>query len=119
MALAAELITSVLDADPVPEEPWVPERDRPELAGILGPWWMEGSQLVFEVRDGDLCCHFAGAPAARGRFEQDGTDRWRVAEGYERGELLEVDRDGAGRVERMHLATYALTREPSAFADLP
>ena len=45
-------------------------------------------------------------------------DRFRAVAGRERGELLELSRGPSGGVERMHFATYALTRTPTAFADL-
>jgi len=45
-------------------------------------------------------------------------DQFRAVGGRGRGEVLEVSRDSNGDVERMHLATYVLTRTPTAFADL-
>ena len=48
---------------------------------------------------------------------QEGEDRWRVVEGRELGEQLRVTRDEAGEPVRLYLATYPLTRAPTAFAD--
>ena len=43
-------------------------------------------------------------------FEPDGADRFRVAEGRERGELLRVVRAGDGSIEKLYWATYPVTR---------
>ena len=60
-----------------------------------------------------------GAPAARAPsvFVADGPDRFRTVSGRERGELLRVTRDDAGRVDRLHWATYLFTREPLGFGE--
>jgi hypothetical protein len=47
---------------------------------------------------------------------EDG-DRWRIVEGRELGELLRVVRDDAGAPVKLYVATYPLTRAPTAFAD--
>jgi hypothetical protein len=59
-----------------------------------------------------------GPPASDTRFARTDADRFRAVAGRERGELLELSRGSSGAVERMHLATYALTRTPTAFANL-
>ena len=120
LVLAGRLVAEVLDAEPTPAQAWVPSTPRPELREILGSWWSEGEELVFEVRGEDLWCRVPGAPATTNetRFEADGADRFRAVQGRERGELLEVARDEEGMVSRMYFATYAVTREPRAFADL-
>jgi hypothetical protein len=57
-----------------------------------------------------------GAPGREVSYlERDGDDRWRVAEGRERGELLRVVRDAAGGIEKLYFATYPMRREPSTF----
>jgi hypothetical protein len=48
---------------------------------------------------------------------RDGDDRWRIVEGRELGELLRVVRDDTGAAAKLYVATYPLTRAPSAFAD--
>ncbi len=80
---------------------------------------MEGSEVVLEVRDGELWSRAVGSSTADVRWERLSDDVWRSAEGHELGELLEVVRDGEGRPVRLYLATYAVTRSPHAFADLP
>ena len=119
IALAADLLDLVLDAEPTSATPWAPEASVPELDEFLGSWWSEGDELVFLVRDGRLWCSVRGAGALfESRFIQDGPDRFLVDLGRERGEALEVERDETGRIARMYLATYAVTREPLAFAQL-
>ena len=119
IVLAADLLDLVLDAEPSGVSPWVPEVPQPQLAELLGPWWSEGEELVFTVREGRLWCEVrGGGPLFESRFAPDGPDRFRVDLGRERGEALELVRDDAGQVVRMYLATYAVTRDPLAFAQL-
>jgi hypothetical protein len=49
-------------------------------------------------------------------YEQEGEDLYRVARGYERGELLRITRDEHGVPVKLYFATYPVTREPSTFA---
>ncbi len=119
MALAWELLETVVEGDPAVGEAWVPEAAPPShVAELLGPWWMEGSEVVFEVREGELWSRFAGRTTADARWERLDADTWRSAEGYEQGERLEVERDAAGLPERLYLATYAVTRDPRGFGQL-
>jgi hypothetical protein len=103
----------------------VPEAPCPDLDHLLGLWWSEGSPITFFVRDGALWSRLSeDDPLSETRYaveRSDGVavpDRFRAVEGRERGELLEVVRAQDGSVERLHFATYAVTREPLAFADL-
>jgi hypothetical protein len=48
-------------------------------------------------------------------FEAEGPDRYRVVSGRERGERLEVVRDGSGTVVKLYWATYPFTRKPELF----
>ena len=119
VALAGQLVNAVLDAEPALAPAWTPSAPQPDLDGILGSWWAEGEEIVFEVRDNALWSRTsAGLPIADTRFARVDRDRFRAVAGRERGELLEITRGPGGDVERMHFATYALTRTPTAFADL-
>jgi hypothetical protein len=119
VALAGQLVSAVLDAEPSLAEVWTPSQPQPDLAGILGSWWTEGAEIVFEVRDNALWSRIAGGlPIADTRFVRVERDLFRAVAGRERGELLEITRGPGGEVGRMHLASYALTRTPTAFADL-
>ncbi len=117
--LAGQLVNAVLDAEPSAAPVWTPSQPQPDFDGILGSWWTEGSEIVFEVRDNVLWSRIPGGlPMADTRFARTGADRFRAVAGRERGELLEITRGSGGGVDRMHFATYALTRTPTAFANL-
>jgi CubicO group peptidase (beta-lactamase class C family) len=119
VALASQLVKAVLDAEPSLAHVWTPSQSQPDLDGILGSWWTEGEEIVFEVRDNVLWSRIPGGlPIADTRFVRVDTDRFRAVLGREGGELLEITRGPGGTVERMHFATYALTRAPTAFANL-
>ena len=116
-SLAAELAGVVLDAEEEPE-PWRPgELPPPDLAGVLGRWWSEGYEFVFSWRDGRLEARGAAAPEWRrpAVFERVDGDRFRTVSGRERGELLEIVRDGEGNPTKLYWATYAFTRDPRPF----
>jgi len=119
VALAGQLVSAVLDAEPTMATGWTPSQSQPDFDGILGSWWTEGEEIVFEVRDNVLWSRIPGGlPIADTRFVRVDGDRFRAVVGRERGELLEITRRPGGEVERMHFATYALTRNPTAFANL-
>ncbi len=119
IALAADLLDLVLEAEPTPARPWHPEQPRPEWDELLGSWWVEGEQVRFSVREGRLWCQVVGEPAVHdSRFEQVGPDLFRVDRGRELGERLEVARHPDGTVDRLYLATYPVTRQPLAFGEL-
>lgn len=119
LVLATDLIEAVIDTEPTLPAAWAPERPRPELEPLLGLWWSEGSPITFVIRDGQLWSYLDERdPLSETRFESEGADRFRAVEGRERGEVLEVRRGSGGAVERLYFATYAVTREPLAFADL-
>jgi hypothetical protein len=119
LGLAGQLVNAVLDSEPSPASLWSPSQPQPDLDGILGSWWAEGEEIVFEVRDNVLWSRIPGGPSiAETRFAQADGGRFRAVAGRERGELLEITRGTDGQVSRMHFATYALTRDPTAFANL-
>jgi CubicO group peptidase (beta-lactamase class C family) len=95
---------------PMPR-PWRPtEPPPPELDGVLGNWWTEGWEFVLTYREGSLRAAAAGSVREPAVFEPVGPDRYRTVSGRERGELLEIHRDGDGRPVRLSWATYAMTR---------
>ncbi len=115
--LAAELLTTALDADPRTAPAWAPGPVPPELRELLGPWWAEGSEVLVEWRDASLTMIGRGAAEARrSTFEQLTSDRWRAVAGRERGETLHVVRTPTG--DHLRFAGYAYTREPRSFAEL-
>jgi YD repeat-containing protein len=84
---------------------------------VLGRWWSEGFEFVFRWRDGHLEARATEAPANRAPavFAVESGDVLRTVSGREAGEQLRLTRDGAGRVVRMHWATYRLTRDQQTF----
>ncbi len=118
--LALDLVERTVDLYPTLPDVWRPEQPPPEEADeLLGSWWSEGTEFVFRWRGGRLEAAMAGSSwrATPSVFEPDGTDRYRVAEGRERGELLEVVRDAEGAVSKLYLAGYPFTRQPEGRAN--
>jgi CubicO group peptidase (beta-lactamase class C family) len=116
--LALALAEKTLEVEPPEPDAWRPAEPPPdEVAGFLGSWWSEGYEHVFRWRDGRLVADLLVAPEHRRRsvFAPEGADRWRVAEGRERGELLRVIRDEAGIPVKLYWATYPFTRTPQVF----
>ncbi len=122
--LAADLLTTVLDAE-AEQQPWRPSDPPPEaVAGLLGRWWSEGSEYVFSWHQGRL---EARAPTAReplrprppAVFEQTGSDHWTTVSGREEGEELRAVRAADGTVQRLYWATYPMTRLPEVFGTRP
>lgn len=102
---------------PVPD-PWQPEPDPPDaIAELLGLWWEEGNPFVFWWEQGRLHARpqDSDKPRLVSVFEAEGADRFRVVEGRERGELLQVVRDADGTPAKLYWATYPVTREPRTF----
>ena len=117
--LAGQLVNAVLDAEPAWVPLWTPSQPQPDFDGLLGSWWTEGEEIVFEVRENVLWSRIPGGlPMSDTRFARMDADRFRAVAGRERGELLEINRGPGGDVERMYFATYALTRTPTAYANL-
>ncbi len=117
--LAADLLTAVLDADPRPAPAWsagvIPEG----LRDLLGPWWAEGTEHLFEWRDGGFTAIVrGGVEKRRTQFTQTGPDTWQATAGREQGERLRVVRAPDGTVLRLLFAGYAYTRDPRTFAEL-
>ena len=110
--LAQKLLSATVAQWPVPPKPWRVEETPPDdVVPLLGIWFMEGDQIVFRWRDGKLEAQFPDAadwelPAV---FRRESDDRWRVVSGWEHGEVLRVE------AERMVLAGYPVTREPTVW----
>ena len=117
-ALALELAQAAIEALPPEAEPWTSGHEPPaDVAELLGRWWSEGHELVFSWRGGQLQARAVDGVPGRdvSFFERVDEDRWRSAEGRERGELLRVVRDADGAVSKLYFATYPLTRTASPF----
>ncbi len=119
-AFAVELGEHVVTHDPVEDQPWQPGTSLPpELAGLRGTWFTEGTPFVFSVVQGRLEARHPELPRQQQSsvFEQVGDDVYRTVAGRERGELLRVTRDDTGTPVTLHWATYRCTREPLSFGE--
>lgn len=116
--LALDLAEAALEALPRAPAPWAPDEGASEeLRSLLGRWWTEGEEVVLSVRGGRFRAELVGGPEGRSvsYLEPDGADRWRVVQGREHGEVLQVTRAADGSVRKLTFASYPLTREPSTF----
>lgn len=117
--LAADLLCTVLDADPHLKPAWTAGEVPDVLRELLGPWWAEGSEILFEWREGALTALVRGAPEKRRtHFTQTGPDAWQAIRGREQGERLRVERAADGTAQRLVFAGYAHTRDPRTFGEL-
>jgi CubicO group peptidase (beta-lactamase class C family) len=113
--LVTALVAAAVERWPVPAQPWrAQERPPDDVAPLLGHWFTEGHKLALRWRDGALEAKLDDAPAWKrpALLQREAPDRWRVASGWEQGELLRVERDANGAVARLVLAGYPVTREP-------
>ena len=110
--LGLKLIATTVEQWPVSPEPWSVEDPPPaEIERLLGIWYLEGDQVVFRWRGGKLEAQFSESPdwLPPAVFEQGADGRWRVASGWEQGEVLRVEED------RLVLSGYPITREPGVW----
>jgi len=117
--ITGELAEKALELFPAETEAWRAEAEPPsEISELLGIWWTEGVPFVFLWEDGKLRARptESDKPRLVSVFVPEGQDRFRVAEGRERGELLRIVRNADGSIEKLYWATYPVTREPATFA---
>jgi CubicO group peptidase (beta-lactamase class C family) len=117
-ALGIALVERALALYAPAPELWRPDDEPPpEVAGVLGTWWSEGTPFVFEWREGTLRAFAQGETRERAIavFEREADDRYRTTRGRERGELLRIVRDSDGSVTKLYWATYPFTRNPETF----
>jgi hypothetical protein len=113
--LARALISATVDQFPADPETWRTAEPLPdELDGVLGVWFLEGSEMVLHWRKGRLEATFPQAPewTPPSVFAREDDDLYRTVSGREQGERLRIVRDESGRVVKMYWATYPLTRDP-------
>jgi CubicO group peptidase (beta-lactamase class C family) len=120
--LARALISATVDQFPADPEAWRTAEPLPdELEGLLGVWFLEGSEMVLRWRKGRLEATFPLAPDwwPPSVFAREDDDLYRTVSGREQGERLRLVRDESGRVVKMYWATYPITREPRPFGHRP
>jgi CubicO group peptidase (beta-lactamase class C family) len=117
-ALSLEVLTTVLDAEPVVPEPWRPAPPPDgETAELCGRWWWMGGEFQVTAEGADLVMQpVGGSGKAPWRFVREAPDRWRGTAGANEGEVLAVLRDPEGRVAQLDIATFVFSRDPSHLA---
>ncbi|MEV4703481.1 serine hydrolase domain-containing protein [Actinoplanes sp. NPDC049316] len=117
-AVALEVLTAVLDAEPAPPQSWKPApAPQGEAAELCGRWWWMGGE--YEVgTDGEELTMAPTGHAARPpwRFVREAPDRWRGTAGSNTGEVLEVLRGPDGTAEKLDIATFVFSRDPKHLA---
>jgi CubicO group peptidase (beta-lactamase class C family) len=117
-ALALEVLTTVLDHEPVPAEPWrpAPPADA-DVAQLCGRWWWMGREYEVLADGPGLLMRQVTAPEKPPwRFVRESRDRWRGTAGMNTGEVLTVLRGPDGAVERLDIATFLFSRDPMHLA---
>lgn len=121
-ALGLRVLTTVLDREPVPPQPWSPVTTPPppEIAPLCGRWWWMGRecQVSWSAEAEELVLTPLGPPGgAPWRFGREADDRWRGRCGPNHGETLTVRRDPTGTPVALDIATFVFTRDPDWPAD--
>jgi CubicO group peptidase (beta-lactamase class C family) len=117
-ALSLDVLTTVLDAEPVVPEPWRPAPPPDgEAAELCGRWWWMGGEFEVGTDGPDLVMRPVGLSARPPwRFVREERDRWRGTAGMNAGEVLTVLRGPDGAVERLDIATFVFSRDPRHLA---
>lgn len=119
-ALVEDLVEAVVTAEPRFPQAWapLPEAD-PALLALAGPWYWGAAPFAVRLHaDRHLELVTLGKRGRESRFRPQGDGTWTGLDGYYRGETLTVVRDAAGAVTHLDLASFVLTREPYAPADV-
>ena len=110
--VAADLLTTVVDAEPRMPTPWSPATVPADVLEVVGPWYWGPAPLSVRWVDGVLRIMPLTGRTRASRFERVDDGTWRGLDGYYRGETLRVVRDGDGQVAHLELATFVFTRTP-------
>lgn len=114
VAVGADLVRIVADAEPRIPEPWRPMREiAPSVLELAGQWYW-GTQ-GFGLRltaDGLLSLEPLSGSGRRSRFRANGDGTWTGLEGYYAGEVLRVVRRPDGSVDHLDLGSFVFTRRP-------
>ena len=117
-ALSLEVLTTVLDAEPVEPQPWRPAPP-PDgaTAELCGRWWWMGGEFEVAADGPDLVMRpMARSPRPPWRFVRESRDRWRGTAGMNTGEVLTVLRGPDDAVTGLDIATFVFSRDPRHLA---
>jgi CubicO group peptidase (beta-lactamase class C family) len=117
-ALSLQVLTTVLDAEPMLPEPWHPApAPAGEAAELCGRWWWMGTEYGITADGAELVMAPQGVPGYPSwRFVREAPDRWRGTTGMNAGEVLRVLRDPGGAVTQLDIATFRFSRDPMHLA---
>jgi CubicO group peptidase (beta-lactamase class C family) len=114
--LGISLIEAVLDGEPAPVPvPWRPAPVPPShVQPLCGLWWWMGLRFEssWDADRSELVIVGPRPGTPPWRFIEEGENRWRGTSGENIGEVLTVNRDAAGEVTALDIATFEFTREP-------
>jgi len=117
--LTSELLATMAEREPALPRAWAPAAVPAELLELTGTWYWGTAAFTLSVEGVDrlrLRPLAGGSRGSRFRPEPDGT--WTGSDAYYAGERLRVVRQADGGVSHLDLATFVLTREPYAPAEV-
>ncbi|MBC2865864.1 serine hydrolase domain-containing protein [Streptomyces mexicanus] len=114
VAVGADLVRIVAEAEPRIPEPWRPLRDiDPSVLELAGQWyWGTHGFGLRLTADGLLSLEPLSGPGRRSRFRPNGDGTWTGLEGYYAGEVLRPVRRPDGSVDHLDLGSFVFTRQP-------
>jgi len=114
VAVGADLVRIVAEAEPRIPEPWRPLRDiDPSVLELAGQWYWGTHGFGLRVTaDGLLSLEPLSGPGRRSRFRPNGDGTWTGLEGYYAGEVLRPVRRPDGSVDHLDLGSFVFTRQP-------
>lgn len=112
-SLAADLLDTLAEHEPVQQAPWRPGGVAPEVLDVVGTWFWGPAPFTLRSLDATTLDLTPAEPGSRAsRFRRTGPDRWRGLDGYYAEEDLQVVRRADGAVSHLDLGTFVLTRSP-------
>ncbi|MFQ6144855.1 serine hydrolase domain-containing protein [Streptomyces seoulensis] len=114
VAVGADLVRIVADAEPRIPEPWRPAREAdPAALELVGQWYWGTSAFALRLgADGLVSLEPLSGNGRRSRFRPNGDGTWTGLEGYYAGEPLVPVRRADGSVDHLDLGSFVFTRQP-------
>ncbi|NEA47822.1 serine hydrolase domain-containing protein [Streptomyces sp. SID10815] len=114
VAVGADLVRIVADAEPRIPEPWRPAREAdPAVLELVGQWYWGTSAFGLRLgADGLVSLEPLSGNGRRSRFRPNGNGTWTGLEGYYAGEPLVPVRRADGSVDHLDLGSFVFTRQP-------
>ncbi|MEW5353382.1 serine hydrolase domain-containing protein [Streptomyces sp. 16-176A] len=114
VAVGADLVRIVAEAEPRIPEPWRPARDvDPAVLELVGQWYWGTNAFGLRLgADGLVSLGPLTGSGRRSRFRPNGDGTWTGLEGYYAGESLRPVRRADGSVDHLDLGSFVFTRQP-------